>query len=95
MKVQLKGWIVCTKYAWNNDPPKFDFYTFKVKETEDTTILREETVEFEVPDDYDPTQAKIDALLQMKKQLQARLAQDLMELDQKIGRLTALPNGVK
>ena len=47
-------------------------------------------VEFEVPDDFNPTQAEIEVLEKEKKRLRAELSVKLMNIDEQISKLQCL-----
>lgn len=96
MKVKVPGYIIHFEQEWNTEEPfKFTFYPFKPSEISGTTIVREETIEIEVPDNYDPTTDKIKALEARMAQERLEFATKMMHLEKQLQNLLSLPNEVK
>lgn len=57
-------------------------------------LVNKQTVELEVPDNFDPVPAQVSALKAEREQIAKKFGAKLMELDDRIGKLLCLPNEV-
>lgn len=96
MKIKVPGYIVCIEQEWIPDEPiRFSFYPFKPTLMTGTSVVREETIEIDVPEHYDPTPGKIAKLEEEMANKRLIFAHEMMDLERKIHELQALPNEVK
>ena len=88
MKVQIDGFILWKHDSWE---PKGQFF-FREWEMEEHgyVTVRPHSIEFDVPDDFNPVPGQIEVLekekAQVRKEFNARIAQ----LNEHIGKLQAL-----
>jgi hypothetical protein len=61
MKVEIKLWVSRIDYEWN-DKSIYTASAYKPTEDKETVIVGETTLEYEVPDDFNPIPAKVAAL---------------------------------
>ena len=91
MKVTVEGFIVAQQYEWD-DAPRFSWSAFALTSYDkDCAIVWPHTIEFEVPDDFDFRPVRIATLQARKAELQARLASEIMNIDEQVQKLLALP----
>lgn len=91
MKVTVEGFIVAQQYEWD-DAPKFSWSAFDpTNYDKDCAVVGPHTIEFEVPDNFDFRPVRIATLQARKAELQAKLASELMNIDEQIQKLLALP----
>lgn len=94
MKHTIKGYIVHQVWADNPRGPA----TFRFTEYEPTnscdiwiqTLVCKHEMEVEIPDDFDPRQGQIVALEAQKKELRAKFAASVKDIDDRINSLLAL-----
>lgn len=67
----------------------YHFHTSKLAH-EDFAVVKECTFETEIPEDFDPVPAQLDALNEKKRQLRVKLAEELAHIDDRISKLSAL-----
>ena len=89
MKVKTALYVYHTQYAWQ-DVGSYQAYTFKADEDECRTLVGEQAVELNIPDDYDPRAQKIVALVAKKQKIMADYQQMVTEINAKISNLQAL-----
>ena len=89
MKITKTVYIFLTQWAWQ-DTADYEVYSFKAGDTDFRTFICEQTVELDVPDQYDPTAQKIAALLAEAKELATEYAKNFAALNDKISKLQAL-----
>lgn len=91
MKVTVEGFIVAQQYEWD-DAPRFSWSAFDpTSYDKDCAVVGPHTIEFEVPEDFDFRPVRIATLQARKAELQAKLASELMNIDEQIQKLLALP----
>lgn len=96
MKIKVPGYIVCIEQEWDKEQPiKFSFYPFKPTLIDGTFVVREETIEIEIPDSFDPTPQKIAKIEEDMANKRRIFAHEMMDLERKLQQLQALPNEVK
>jgi len=94
MKVTVEGFIVAQQYEWD-DTPKFSWSAFDPTQYDkDCAIVGPHTIEFDVPEDFDFRPVRVATLQRRKAELQTKLAAELMDIDEQIQKLLALP-GIK
>lgn len=87
-----------TAYVHYEEPPSwcveklepFKVYPFDMSSAGHVLVSKQE-IEVEVPDDFNPVPAQIAVLEKQKADLRAKLARELMTIDQRISKLQALP----
>lgn len=91
MKVTIEGFIVTRQYEWE-DAPSFSWSAFGPTSCDkNCAVVGPHTIEFEVPDDFDFRPVRIATLQARKAELQAKLASELVNIDEQIQKLLALP----
>lgn len=91
MKHTIKGFLQWRKDSYGEPSFEFNKYDFKSNEYEDYATVRPMGIEIDVPDDFDPTADLIAGLEKLKQSKRAELARELIELDDRISKLQALP----
>lgn len=87
----ITGYIVSTQYG-PNDAPTIDFRTYKptAEYSPNTVIVREHSIEVEVPDDFDPRPAMVASLEEQKQLIRAKFAKEVRDIDERIQSLLAI-----
>ena len=90
MKVTVEGFIVAQQYE-GDDAPRFSWSAFDpTSYDKGCAVVGPHTIEFDVPEDFDFRPVRIATLQARKAELQARLASELMNIDEQIQKLLAL-----
>lgn len=89
MKVTQKGFIFYEKHAWET---KGEFIFLSYKPVKDTccTYVKDHTITFDVPDEFDSAPGQIAAFKETEKELRAQFAVRLMEIQDSISKLTCI-----
>lgn len=88
MKVQETGFILYKKERWETQG-KFMFKPWEHPESGYVTVCPH-TIEFEVPDDFNPIPGQVAILEAKAKELKAKFAKDMMEIEDSISKLTCI-----
>jgi len=89
MKVTIKGYIGWGK-PWRKEAHGFGFTSFEPSNIPGHVTVRQETIEIEVPDDFDPRPGLVDQLKKQKEEARAEFAARVVEIDRQINELMAL-----
>ena len=89
MKIVTTVHIHYTKYSWEQKG-NYEVFSFKANDTEHRTYVCEQEIEIEVPDDYDPREQKIAALVAHKQKIMADYQKTVSEINNRISNLQAL-----
>jgi hypothetical protein len=92
MKHIIKAYVHQNVDAWT-DAITYDIFPFDMSTTGcDRVLVGVQSVEVDVPDDFDGTASRIAVLEEMKRKLRLKLAEELSHLDERISKLTCLTN---
>jgi len=89
MKIKTTLYIYRTQYAWQ-EKGSYDAYTFIAGDNENRTLVGEQEVELDIPDNYDPRAQQIAALVASKQELMADYQKSITSINNKISKLQAL-----
>ena len=89
MKVKTALYVYHTQYPWE-DQGSYQAYTWKSDDTATSTFVGQQEVELEIPDNYDPRQQQIAALVASKQALMAEYQKSVTEINERISKLQAL-----
>jgi hypothetical protein len=89
MKVKIQGYIGWEK-PWRKEDHGFSFTSFDPSNIPGRVTVRQETIEVEVPDDFDPRPELVDQLKKQKEEARAEFAARVVEIDRQINELMAL-----
>lgn len=91
MKIRIDGFIVYTKYPWE-DKPTYSLQSSDPSEYlgEYSAVMMKETFDLEVPATFDMRPGQIAALKAQKEKAQAEFSKRVMEIDAKINELLAI-----
>ena len=98
MKQTINGFIVWRR--WKGEPASAGVYKFQDYEPSgesdiwDTVLVREHSMEVEVPDAFNPLPELVAGLKEEKRLARLALAQKLAQIDAEISKLTCLTNEV-
>ena len=93
MKVQINGFITYDKpAAWDEKRHGFSFSMFDPTGWTHSTavVVRAESIEVDVPDDFDPRPQMVKALEAQKEAARKEFADTVMRIDRQINELLAL-----
>lgn len=88
-KHTIKGYITYHQYGWS-DKPVINFCPWKPAEDHETVIVREHSIEVEIPDNFNPVPLMVAGLEEKKRLARVRLADELRELDEHISKLLCI-----
>jgi len=89
MKIKLTANVHFCKYSWE-DKGVFELFSVKLGDTDYRTFVREQEIEIEVPDNYDPRVQQIAALEKQKQKVMADFHKSVAEINEHISNLMAL-----
>ena len=88
MKVTIKGFV---HYKKEEHVDWGDYRIFPYQTDYDGAVyIVPCSLEVEIPDDFNPIQHQVAALEKEKRELQAKFAKDLMNIEESISRLTCI-----
>jgi hypothetical protein len=89
MKKEIKGYITF-RDAYGRQ--EFDFLTYNPTQFDhnDRIVIREETIEVEIPDDFDPRPEQVRMLQEQQQKVRAQMVSRINELQDRINKLLAL-----
>ena len=82
-------YVYFQKYSYQTKG-SYAAYSFRAEDTENLTFIRQQDVEFEIPEDYDPTAQKLAALVAEKDKVNAEFAESIFRINERISKLQAL-----
>lgn len=92
----ISGFICWRQYSWQpREQAEVTFYPFKPDHDKDIAIIREHSFDVEVDENFDPTPQQVQALNEKKRLVRLKCAEDLMAIDEELGRLQAIGNEVQ
>jgi hypothetical protein len=89
MKIKLTAHIFFNKYSWE-EKGEFQIFYARVNDNENRTYIGQQEVEIEVPDDFDPRPAQIQALVQKRQSLMSETETRVQIINDRISNLQAL-----
>lgn len=90
-KHTVKGYITFKPAEFDFEQDRVGFVDFKpTGATGWGVLVREHTIEVELPDDFNPRAAQITALEEQREALRAQFAKSIRELDEQISKLQAI-----
>jgi hypothetical protein len=90
----IKGFVYHVQYDFDGDNFRLKFHESESmgKSSPDWALVCPYEFWVEVPDDFDPRPSKIVALRDQKREVQAKFAAMVNEIDKRIGQLLAIEN---
>jgi hypothetical protein len=95
MKHQIAGFVTYREAQSWEDAPQIDFKTYDPRQFDHMkgyAVVCEQTIEVEVPDDFDPRPQLVAELEKAKQQARADFAAKVTAIDAQIQRLLCLEN---
>ena len=89
MKVKINAYIYYHKFSWE-DKGGFEVFSCKFDDNDVRTLVCEQEIEVEVPDNYDPRTQQIAALEKQKQKVMADFQKSVAEINERISNLQAL-----
>lgn len=89
MKIKTTVHIHYQQNSWENEG-KFIVFYCRLDDTKDRTYVKEQEIEIEVPDSYDPRSQQVAALETLKKKVMADYQKSVMDINHRISKLLAL-----
>jgi hypothetical protein len=89
MKIKVTAHIHYRKYSWE-EKGEFQIIYARLNDDENCTYIGQQEVEIEVPDDFDPRPAQIQALVQKRQSLMAETKTRVQIINDRISNLQAL-----
>ena len=89
MKIKVTANIHFVKHSWDNEG-KYELFSIKLDDTDYRTFVREQEIEIEVPEGYDPRAQQIAALEKQKQKVMADFQKSVAEINERISNLQAL-----
>ena len=88
-KITIPMYVYFNKYHWE-DKGTYSAHSFRASDTEVMTFVSQQDVEFEVPENYDPTAQKIAALDKEKSEARREFEKSVASINERISKLQAL-----
>lgn len=89
MKIKTIAHVHYQKFSWEKKG-EYRLASFKMDDSEDRSYIGEQEIDIEVPEDYDPRAQQIAALEKQKQKVMADYHKNVMEINDRIGKLLAL-----
>ena len=89
MKIKTTVYIHFHKYHWDEEGT-YEVFSFKANDDDTRAFVREQEIEIEVPDNYDPTAQQIAALEAQKEKAMSDFNNTVMDINARISKLQAL-----
>ena len=89
MKKIVRMYVYFSKYSFETTG-SWTAFSFRTADTESMTFVCEQDVEFDIPENYDPTAQKIAALQALKQKAQDDFTKSVRQINEKISKLQAL-----
>jgi hypothetical protein len=92
MKVSVSGFILASQEAWQQEP-EFIFREYDASKygSQDKVLVKEHTIEFDVPDNFDMRPGLVANLEAKKKALQAEFTARINEITRQINEIIEMP----
>lgn len=98
MKVTMKGILHFTQWSWEN-VPSYRIYDVDMTNRSDENVtyapIKEVSIDFEIPDDFDPRPAVIAGLRDQKQKILADAQVAANKVEERIQQLLCLENKVE
>lgn len=93
--VAVPGFLYLRNCRWSGEET-YGFHTVEMGECEngEYITIKPFTLEFDIPDDFDPRGKKIEALQAAKQKLMAEFSARCIEIERQIGKLQAIEHEV-
>lgn len=89
MKVKTALYVYHTQYAWQEEG-SYQAYTWHSKDNATSTLVGQQEVELDIPDNYDPRAQQVAALIASKQALMADYQKSVDDINERISKLQAL-----
>ena len=89
MKKIVRMYVYFSKYSFETTG-SWTAFSFRTADTESMTFVCEQDVEFDIPENYDPTAQKIAALQVEKEKAQEAFHKSIHQINERISKLQAL-----
>ena len=89
MKKIVRMYVYFSKYSFETTG-SWTAFSFRTADTESMTFVCEQDVEFDIPENYDPTAQKIAALQALKQKAQDDFTKSVRQINERISKLQAL-----
>ena len=89
MKIKTTLHVYHTQYSWA-DEAEYQVFSFEAPKDEYRTLMCTREVEIEVPDDFDPREQQIEALLDKKQKAMAEHQKTMTQIERAISKLQAI-----
>ena len=89
MKIKIMAHVHYQKFEWE-EKGQYRIASFKMDDSEDRSYVGQQEVEFDVPENYDPTAQKIAALQVEKEKAQEAFHKSIHQINERISKLQAL-----
>lgn len=89
MKIKATVYIHFCQWSWE-DKGEFEVFSFKADDNDHRTFVREQEIEIDVPDNYDPRAQQIAALEKQRLKVMADYQKSVTEINERIGKLQAI-----
>ena len=89
MKVKTALYVYHTQYAWQEEG-SYQAYTWHSEDTAISTLVGQQEVELDIPDNYDPRAQQVAALIASKQALMAEFQKSVDDINERISKLQAL-----
>lgn len=88
MKVKISLYVYHTQYAWQ-DEGSYQAYTWQSKDNATSTLVGQQEVELDIPDNFDPRQQQVTALIASKQALMTECQKSVDNINEQISTLQA------
>ena len=92
--ITVKGFVYQTDYGCGPEFVDYRFYSTDQCADRFTALIGPASFEYTIPDTFNPTAAKIEALNEERRRAAAEFATKVREIDERISKLSALTNEV-
>lgn len=89
MKIKATVYIHFCQWSWE-DKGEFEVFSFKADDSDHRTFVREQEIEIDVPDNYDPRAQQIAALQAQATKAAADYQKTVTEIQRRIAELQAI-----
>ena len=89
MKVKTALYVYHTQSAWQEEG-SFQAYTWHSEDNATSTLVSQQEVELNIPDNYDPRAQQVAALIASKQALMAEFQKSVDDINERISKLQAL-----